>query len=389
LETALQECEMKNRTLKQRIIDNNSPQLLSLREQNTKLMREVDKKGGYVRLLETSNELLREKSKNFETELQDVKKTSVEKIRELEKDLEAEKNVRIELEQSKASLEQQVKNHNDQHELRKIRQSRNKYQTKALALENEVKALKLDTASAKTNEDTLNDRIRQLRKAAVIVHDELATERIATAKLSNNNEELNQTVLAMKRSLGSLADQWGVGSQMSNHISNNNAPSTPIPGARRVSSMSVSSNNNTQRLPVTPSRDQPPVFSSSNNNIQTTPVAPFRHPESSILNWSNNNIQGTLATQPRKQSSPMSENNNSNNATSGNRKRSNPRPPTDREKAHINLDKLSLQLLQEFNEAWKKADTMIPFRGFTLVHPVSASNMHDIFGKLQANLNKD
>jgi predicted nucleic acid-binding Zn-ribbon protein len=357
---------MKNRTLKQRIIDNNSPQLLSLREQNTKLMREVDKKGGYVRLLETSNELLREKSKNFETELQDVKKTSVEKICELEKDLKAEKNVRIELEQSKASLEQQVKNHNDQHELRKIRQSRNKYQTKALALENEVKALKLDTASAKTNEDTLNDRIRQLRKAAVIVHDELATERI-----------------------GSLADQWGVGSQMSNHISNNNAPSTPIPGARRVSSMSVSSNNNTQRLPVTPSRDQPPVFSSSNNNIQTTPVAPFRHPESSILNWSNNNIQGTLATQPRKQSSPMSENNNSNNATSGNRKRSNPRPPTDREKAHINLDKLSLQLLQEFNEAWKKADTMIPFRGFTLVHPVSASNMHDIFGKLQANLNKD
>ena len=142
-------------------------------------MREVGKKGGYVRSLETRNELLREKSKNFETELQDVEKASMEKICELEKDLEAEKNVRIELEQSKTSLEQQVKNHNDRHEqLRKIRQSRNKYQTKALALENEAKALKLDAALAKTNEDMLNGRIRQLREAAVIFHDELATERI-------------------------------------------------------------------------------------------------------------------------------------------------------------------------------------------------------------------
>jgi hypothetical protein len=300
----------------------------------------------------------------------------MEKICELEKDLEAEKNVRIELEQSKASLEQQVKNHNGQHEqLRKIRQSRNKYQTKALALENEVKALKLDAALAKTNEDTLNDRIQQLREAAVIVHDELATERIATTKLSNGNEELNETVLAMKSSLGSLADQWGVGSQMSNDISNKGAPSTPIPGAGRVSSISVSNNNNIQRPPVIQSRHRGTVFGSSNNNIQTTPVAPSMHPESSMLNWSNNNIQGTPATQSGKQPSSMSENNNSNNATSGNRKQSNPRPPTDREIAHINLDKLSLQFLQEFNEAWKKSDAMIPSRGFTLVHPVSASNM--------------
>jgi hypothetical protein len=174
------------------------------------------------------------------------------------------------------------------------------------------------------------------------------------AKLSNDNEELNQTVLAMKNSLGSLADQWGVGSQMSNHISNNDAPSTPILGARRVSSMSVSNNNSIQRLPVTPSRHQPPAFGSSNNNIQGTP-----------------------ATQSRKQSISMSENNNSNNATSGNRKRSNPRPPTDRENAHINLDKLPLQLIQDFNEAWKKAGTMVPPEGFHLVGPVSTNSVQD------------
>jgi DNA repair exonuclease SbcCD ATPase subunit len=108
LEIALQECEKKNGTLQQ-IIDKNSPQMLSLREQNTKLMREVDKKSGYVRSLETSNKLLREKSKNFETELQEVEKASTERICGLEKDLEAEKNVRIEMGQSIASLEQQVK----------------------------------------------------------------------------------------------------------------------------------------------------------------------------------------------------------------------------------------------------------------------------------------
>jgi chromosome segregation ATPase len=305
LETALQKCEKKSHML-QRIIDNNSTQLLSLREQNTKLLREVDRKGGHVRSLETSNEALRG-------------------------ELAAEKNVRSEL--LKASREQQVKAHNDQDEqLKKARQSRNKYQKKVLALENEVKALKLDTALAKTNEDELNGRIRQLREAAVIVHEELATEKIAVFELTKDNEELNETVLAMKSSLGSLAGQWGVGL-----------------------------------------RSSPPMSVSNKDNIQTTPVTPSRRQSS--MSSSSNNIQGTPAAQSKQLL--MSENNNSNDAIPPRSRSRNttalverpPRPPTVRERAHKNLDKLPLQLLQEFNDAMRKADTMVPTEGFHLVKP--------------------
>jgi hypothetical protein len=257
-----------------------------------------------------------------------------------------------------------------------VRQSRNKYQAKAFALENEVKTLKLDAALAKTNEDTLNDQILQLREAAVIVHNELATERIAMFELSKDYEELNETVLAMKSSLGSLADQWGVG-PTSNHLSNKAAPPTPVARVKSSSSnpsMSVSNKDNIQATPVAPSRHpESSMSSSSNNSIQRNPITPSRRQPS--MSGSNKNIQGTPVAQSRQQPS-ISENNNSNNSTS-NRKRSNPRPPTDREKAHINLDKLPLQLIQDFNEAWKKAGTMVPPEGFHLVGPVSTNSVQD------------
>jgi hypothetical protein len=112
-----------------------------------------------------------------------------------------------------------------------------------------------------------------------------------------------------------------------------------------------------------------------NNDIQTTPVAPSKNPQSSTSTSSSGKIQRTLEVQSRQQSLTF-KNNNSNYSTSRKRNRVNPHPPTDQETARENLDKLPLQLIQEFNEAWKKADTMIPSRGFTLVHPVSASNVY-------------
>jgi hypothetical protein len=223
-------------------------------------------------------------------------------------------------------------------------------------LENEVKALKMDAALAKTNEDELKGRIQQLQEAAVIVHDELETERISRLELSKDYRELNETVLAMKSSLGSLADQWGVGST-----------SNP--------SMSVSNKENIQTTPVVPSKHpESSMSSSSNKNIETTPVTLSRRC-SSMSSYSTNNIQGTPATQSKQSS--MSENNNPNNAITSRSRSSNPtaaverppRPPTIRERAYKNLDKLPLQLLQEFNEAWKKAGTMVPPEGFHLVKP--------------------
>jgi hypothetical protein len=99
--------------------------------------------------------------------------------------------------------------------------------------------------------------------------------------------------------------------------------------------------------------------------------------------FSSNNIRRTPETQPRQQPS-NSENDNSNNANSRKRKRTNPPPSTDREVAHINLDKLPLQLLKDFNEAWKKADTMVPPSiNILLIPPVSATNMYDIFGNFR------
>jgi hypothetical protein len=131
LANAHRDCGMKIRTLKRR----NFEKTCGLEEQ-----------AGYVRMLEKSDELLRGDSKEFQVGLQD-----------LEKELEVERNFRIEIEQSKDLIKQQTKK---------------------------------EATNAKDNEEKLNHLVQQLREAAILIREKSGTDRANAFELSKDKQKL-------------------------------------------------------------------------------------------------------------------------------------------------------------------------------------------------------